>query len=1144
MAFQKFFTLKYFGFVLVSIFFQSAQANSNRQVEWLHLTTPKFVIYYHQEITEEAKQASIFLESAYNIIIEKYALGYIPGIPITFVLSGIKDENNGMATPLGHKIDISIRPAGFLQSDNISWLNRVLAHELTHQLTFLKIRNFFGIYGELYKVMQLPIWFLEGFAQIAGETWDPKRNSLLYMYYYHKGLKPPAEMETFIHTDIISGRIVYEYGHHFMRFLTQKYGNEFVGELLQRFTAIPIWSEICMTLGFDFRYLSALSPSFERAFLAVTGITLTEAWLDYQNTIENQVKKMVPIQESPKFKIPQYPIVYQARGTREGGVLSLGLKSIEETRVGIQYHLKGIKTNIEVDGVFPFFDLSPSENEIVYAQGLLNIDGEIHYAIKTYNLKTGTYVKAWESGNSPIFISEKEIAFVNYKLGKITLNVLNTQTRQNQEITLPDSLNQIYGLSLSRFDQSILATALNKKGKSYLIKYFPQSSTWQVVLNSPNAVEFGLQTQEGNLYYNRGKNGVMEVVVQSSDTSIENRIIRPDFGANFLHFCEYNEVCFSSTSPAAPKSSLYSIYSVPNTHLSGIEILENSKSPPKLAPSVGEIAIPQPLSNPTSSTTQLPNPLTPLPIAPSPPLTQQSTNTSIPPNQPALTPTTSPSTLPTHTSVNPDTITSLSPTNFKTSDSLPKDTVLAVSSPETVDSILKNSQQSANTHLIPISQSNTPDSLTSTITSIPSHISNSPQLPNISLPFERQHYLFDSLALDTSLPQNKRYLPKPIFPLSPLLLYPFAWGNNYESSLGASLLLADPMNLHTLAVGYGFISTEKTRYHFEYLNQQLPWHLNFIASNTMGEEEQIVVLKKSSSNLYGIGDFEATIWSPYYGVQSTGIIPIPLPIPHNLYLSIAGAYVPTYVNIFKSTGNKNRWSQEDSYKLTEGFENRFMLAYSYQSAYKYNAIHPLNEQLIYGQYLKNWSQFPREKIEVESRWTKPILDNEITITLSGMYRFNKSRISKELYGSQGLELDEYIGYPKYSQIPKHQTITFGSLNFPLIKETNTFIPILGYFDFMQGQLFSYLSYEDSQTKSGGIGAGLNNLFYTMKRYPSRLDVVAFQNLESNQFGIYINYTSIWGDFNWDSNGFWKASQKRYKNPFNTTWERYSYLFKP
>jgi hypothetical protein len=78
-----------------------------------------------------------------------------------------------------------------------------------------------GIYSEIYKVGHLPIWFLEGFAQIAGETWDAKRHAFLSMYYFHRGLKPTAELETFIHRDVISGRMVYEQGHHFMRFLTR-----------------------------------------------------------------------------------------------------------------------------------------------------------------------------------------------------------------------------------------------------------------------------------------------------------------------------------------------------------------------------------------------------------------------------------------------------------------------------------------------------------------------------------------------------------------------------------------------------------------------------------------------------------------------------------------------------------------------------------------------------------------------------------------------------------------------------------------------------------------------------------------------------------------------------------------------------------
>jgi len=219
-------------------------ANSNSQVSWKIYSTAHFKIVFHDDIEPQAKVAQTFLEEAFSVIGQD--LGYRDhGIQITVVLTGVPDESNGLSMPLGHRIVIFTRPMQVIAAPEIGWLKRVLAHELTHEITFLALRNStWGIYSELYKSSYMPAWFLEGIAQYEAESWDTKRNTFFSHALYNSALEPYPNLATFVKEDPVSGRLVYEQGHAFVRFLVSKYGHDFLKQLLRQVTVIPVWTEL------------------------------------------------------------------------------------------------------------------------------------------------------------------------------------------------------------------------------------------------------------------------------------------------------------------------------------------------------------------------------------------------------------------------------------------------------------------------------------------------------------------------------------------------------------------------------------------------------------------------------------------------------------------------------------------------------------------------------------------------------------------------------------------------------------------------------------------------------------------------------------------------------------------------------------
>lgn len=490
--------------VLIAIA-SAAFANSNRKVSWKTYETAHFEILFHDDIAAQAGVARVFLEQAYAKITADLGMRE-RGIVITVVLTGVPDESNGFATPLGHRMVIYTRPMQVLAAPEIAWLKRVLAHELTHQITFLTLRkSFWGIYSELYKSAALPAWFMEGLAQYEAESWDAKRNTFFAHALYNSALEPYPDLATYTKWDPVTGRLVYEQGHAFIRFLAARQGPGFIAKLLARIRVIPVWNEIKSLLS----PLTASRLALEDALRDKTGAGIRALYREFLDSSRAGLPAALPGVKPLGGGVPGFAMVFQAKRIDSTAFLFTAQKAWDQPTVALYESRQGKVDRIGPGNVNPVFDLSPSGKRIAYVQTSTDIDGEPRENLYVAWLGRGERMMLSDGAAHPAFLSDDSIAFSHYAHGRQALAICalgHGKPACREEA--PDSLVGFY--ALSRSARGLLLNATDSAGRTGIYEYAPGSGFVPVFRDAVPG-EFPVEAAGGSVLMLRDRGGLWQV---------------------------------------------------------------------------------------------------------------------------------------------------------------------------------------------------------------------------------------------------------------------------------------------------------------------------------------------------------------------------------------------------------------------------------------------------------------------------------------------------------------------------------------------------------------------------------------------------------------------------------------------------------
>jgi len=262
-------------FLLACVTRAGAQDFVDPRLSWRTLHTDHFSVHFPEARRADARLVAAVAESIYPRITRQ--LRWEPRDRTQVLLLDSADFSNGFATPLPYnETGIFLTPPddGELLS-NRDWLDLVLTHEFTHIVhldkargTPLALRNVLGRVLPAFPNVFQPAWIVEGLA-VYNESDAALAYGRLGNTHFEgmmraevaRGLRSLAELNA-------DGRGFplnrnYLYGSYFFAFLSERYGDAAVSELVESYSGKIIWYSV--------------DGNPQRA----TGKTTTELWEEY-----------------------------------------------------------------------------------------------------------------------------------------------------------------------------------------------------------------------------------------------------------------------------------------------------------------------------------------------------------------------------------------------------------------------------------------------------------------------------------------------------------------------------------------------------------------------------------------------------------------------------------------------------------------------------------------------------------------------------------------------------------------------------------------------------------------------------------------------------------------------------------------------
>ncbi|TFG78436.1 MAG: hypothetical protein E4H23_07865 [Chrysiogenales bacterium] len=460
----KFFTILWLACLTL------AAAKYPPNLQWREINRGAITIIFPAECWQQAETALAGAESAY----EKLAAFWHeqPRGRIRIVLDDSTDEANGFATFFPFNLvgaSLSEPPPDSQLAANHSWLDLVLAHELTHIFNlnsaakpFLMLRRVFGSQPALYPAAQLPPWVIEGLG-VYGESRfseDGRLNhppyALMLAAARRDSLFPDWRRLGGLPAAWPGPSAKYLFGAGFMQFLADQYGAASLRQYLSRAT-----SRLVLLSG---------SRDFKKTF----GAPLGTLWEEYRNHIP-ALDETAPLAPGPEPLTSegfshQYPcplgndkLAYYHRDYRNRGTVEmLDVNSGQEMTLFKLDEVNSLRFAKKENRIY----LSASE----YFHNFNDFSDLYEFDIQKRHLKR---LSRGQRLSQPVKKeNSNEIFCVQRRNGRFFLAIFDPDKQKTK--TLSHGFAGLSQLSLSP-DQSLLAASVKPEGGPWGIGVFTSS---------------------------------------------------------------------------------------------------------------------------------------------------------------------------------------------------------------------------------------------------------------------------------------------------------------------------------------------------------------------------------------------------------------------------------------------------------------------------------------------------------------------------------------------------------------------------------------------------------------------------------------------------------------------------------------------
>lgn len=231
--------------LLFLFYLPSGFAKTDPSFSWMTLSSPHFLIHYHQGEESLAKRAVVIAEDVHAQLVPR--MKSQPHDRTNIVLVDAMDDANGSATPLPYnliKLYIT-QPFGesiFGASNYDDWMRLLITHEYTHIVHLDMVNGPAGvlsnIFGNLYfpNLFQ-PVWLIEGLAVYeetaltgGGRNRSPASDMVLRMAVLEDNFPPISHAANYTEK-FPDGQVPYLFGGSFTAFIAKKYGREKLADL-------------------------------------------------------------------------------------------------------------------------------------------------------------------------------------------------------------------------------------------------------------------------------------------------------------------------------------------------------------------------------------------------------------------------------------------------------------------------------------------------------------------------------------------------------------------------------------------------------------------------------------------------------------------------------------------------------------------------------------------------------------------------------------------------------------------------------------------------------------------------------------------------------------------------------------------------
>lgn len=235
-------------------------------LEWAVIETPHLRLHYYAAEESLARALAAFAESVAVEYDGRFRMVPKPQVPLMlYSTHHLFQQTNATPSLLGESVGglTELIKGRVLVPHNGSWarLHWVTRHELAHWYMLEKMRVVLRDHRKAQAWMP-DLWYIEGFAEYLGTTWDADAEGLLRDMVLTRTAYPLTRSEP-----ITGSVMMYKEGQSFLLWLAERYGEERIFDLLEN-----VWR----------------SDDFPGAFLVTFGVRLEDADREWFEGLEKR----------------------------------------------------------------------------------------------------------------------------------------------------------------------------------------------------------------------------------------------------------------------------------------------------------------------------------------------------------------------------------------------------------------------------------------------------------------------------------------------------------------------------------------------------------------------------------------------------------------------------------------------------------------------------------------------------------------------------------------------------------------------------------------------------------------------------------------------------------------------------------------